>query len=173
MLCDSTSAGNSKFACSQFTECPYLLLNDGRESKVLCSAQSCFQRRAKVSVERRAEPYAAIAKMKTATLLLIAVLLVCTAEACFWGKSKSQQTPEWLTKQSLNDFNSALDKQSNNRGRRDISSEETTTPETTFQEKASSFWDKIKKGASDAYERAKEDAKTVRDRLGENLGISD
>ncbi|XP_059484826.1 uncharacterized protein LOC132202108 [Neocloeon triangulifer] len=111
--------------------------------------------------------------MKCVTVVMFAVVLVCAADACFWGgKSKQQQTPEWLTKESLSEFNSALDKNQKKRTRRDTSEEEVAvTPTPTTSERASSFWEKISKGVSNAYEKAKEDAKTIKDRLEENLGI--
>jgi hypothetical protein len=103
---------------------------------------------------------------------VVAVLTVAS-EGCFWGKSKQQATPEWLTKESLNEFNSALDKQQKNRGRRDveIAGEEGATVVPTEAPESTSFWGTFSKGVKDIYKKAKEDAKTLSDRLEENLGL--
>jgi len=114
--------------------------------------------------------------MKVALVLIAITLLavVREGEGCFW-KSQQKQTPEWLTKESLNEFNTALDKQQKNRGRRDVSTSAEegvgTASPTPTQAPATGFWDSFKKGVKDVYAKAKDDAKTLTDRLEENLGL--
>jgi hypothetical protein len=112
--------------------------------------------------------------MKVA-LLLSMLALLAVAEGCFWRQQKQQnKTPEWLTKETLNEFNSALDKQNKNRGRRDVSTSSedvviaSVTPST---EAPTGFWSSLAKGAKDLYKKTKDDAKTLADRLEDNLGL--
>jgi hypothetical protein len=117
--------------------------------------------------------------MKLAVLLATLALLAAVeqSEGCFWRRQQPQnQKPDWLTKETLNEFNSALDKQQKNRGRRDVSTsaEEGVVAGVTPTEaptSGTSFWSNLGKGVKDIYKKAKDDAKTLADRLEENLGI--
>lgn len=116
-------------------------------------------------------------EMKVAVLLATLALLAAVeqSEGCFWRRQPQNQKPDWLTKETLADFNSALDKDQKNRGRRDVSTsgEEGVVIATPTEAPTSgtSFWSNLGKGVKDIYKKAKDDAKTLADRLEENLGL--